>query len=229
MKLLCVHLECRSQPEDRNQNLRRINSMNLRLNLIDTLPPTILPIVNFHICLQAHFQHWRQYSIQLYIILYSIVVFCYVCCLQHDGGSVCCRRSRNPGYWNGDDSLHFDSSWDSCEGCFPFAGYRMVAVSWRNVFDVIATLALPETSRKEAVCKGADKPCFLSSLYFVSFRDRCNGTVNVLGDCVGVALVQHLSRQELQKMDELGIHHPRWSFNLCFWWIWRNIKKNRSL
>lgn len=92
-----------------------------------------------------------QYTAVYY--LYSIVVFCYVCCLQRDGGSVCYRRSRNPGYWNGDDSLHFDSSWDSCEGCFPFAGYRMVAVSWINVFDVIATLALPETSRKEAVSK----------------------------------------------------------------------------
>lgn len=113
--------------------------------------------------------NWRQYSIQLYIILYSVVVFCYVCCLQRDSGIVCYRRSRNPSYRNGNDSLHFDSSWDSCEGCFPFAGYRMVVVSWINVFDVIAILALPETSRKEGISKVLTNHAFwaLCTLYLL--------------------------------------------------------------
>ncbi|XP_027139422.1 excitatory amino acid transporter 3-like [Larimichthys crocea] len=31
--------------------------------------------------------------------------------------------------------------------------------------------------------------------------DRCNSTVNVLGDCVGVLIVEHLSKRELEEMD----------------------------
>ncbi|XP_068588829.1 excitatory amino acid transporter 3-like [Cebidichthys violaceus] len=36
---------------------------------------------------------------------------------------------------------------------------------------------------------------------FVSFRDRCNAAVNVMGDCVGVSLVHHLSGKELEEMN----------------------------
>lgn len=35
----------------------------------------------------------------------------------------------------------------------------------------------------------------------MSFRDRCNTTVNVLGDCIGVALVDRLSKKELKEED----------------------------
>lgn len=34
------------------------------------------------------------------------------------------------------------------------------------------------------------------------FRDRCNTVVNVLGDCIGVALVDQLSKRELEEMEE---------------------------
>lgn len=40
--------------------------------------------------------------------------------------------------------------------------------------------------------------------FFMSVRDRANTAVNVLGDCIGVALVDQLSRKELEEMDEPG-------------------------
>lgn len=36
----------------------------------------------------------------------------------------------------------------------------------------------------------------------MSFRDHCNTVVNVLGNCIGVALVNELSKKELEEMDE---------------------------
>lgn len=44
----------------------------------------------------------------------------------------------------------------------------------------------------------------LLSLFAVvcAFRDLCNASVSVLGDCFSVAVVQQLSRKDLDKMDE---------------------------
>ncbi|XP_067440403.1 excitatory amino acid transporter 3-like [Thunnus thynnus] len=34
--------------------------------------------------------------------------------------------------------------------------------------------------------------------------DRCNTVLNVMGDCIGVAIVSHMSRKELEELDEHG-------------------------
>ena len=38
-------------------------------------------------------------------------------------------------------------------------------------------------------------------LYLINFRDRCRTTINVLGDSIGCAVVEHLSRKELKMLD----------------------------
>lgn len=50
--------------------------------------------------------------------------------------------------------------------------------------------------------KVADIPCFHCLLWFVPFRDLCNTSASVLGDCLSMAVVQQLSRKDLDKMDE---------------------------
>lgn len=40
------------------------------------------------------------------------------------------------------------------------------------------------------------------ALCFVPFRDLCNASVSVPGDCFSVAVVQQLSRKDLDKIDE---------------------------
>ncbi|XP_031170189.1 excitatory amino acid transporter 3-like isoform X2 [Sander lucioperca] len=42
----------------------------------------------------------------------------------------------------------------------------------------------------------------LKTAAFTASRDRCNTVVNVLGDCVGVAMVNQLSLKELSEMEE---------------------------
>ena len=44
--------------------------------------------------------------------------------------------------------------------------------------------------------------CFHRLLWFVPSRELCNPSVSVLGDCFSVAVVQQLSRKDLDKMDE---------------------------
>jgi len=70
------------------------------------------------------------------------------------------------------------------------AGYRMAAVSVAQVFALLLNLISNSTLWERVFC--------------VSDRDRCNSVVDVLGDCVGVALVSHLSQQELAKLDDGG-------------------------
>lgn len=36
----------------------------------------------------------------------------------------------------------------------------------------------------------------------VPFRDRFNTVINVFGDCIGVSLIHHVSKDELERMDE---------------------------
>lgn len=36
----------------------------------------------------------------------------------------------------------------------------------------------------------------------VSFRDRCNSVVNVLGNCIGVAIVHQVSKGQLGEMEQ---------------------------
>ncbi|XP_045903953.1 excitatory amino acid transporter 3-like isoform X1 [Micropterus dolomieu] len=41
-------------------------------------------------------------------------------------------------------------------------------------------------------------------LVIESLLDRCNTSVSLVSDCIGVAVVEHLSRKELEQMDEQG-------------------------
>ncbi|XP_056265678.1 excitatory amino acid transporter 3-like isoform X2 [Pseudoliparis swirei] len=43
------------------------------------------------------------------------------------------------------------------------------------------------------------------------FLDRCNTVINVLGDCIGVTLVDRASKRDLEVLEELGQKMERWN------------------
>lgn len=74
----------------------------------------------------------------------------------------------------------------------------MAAVSLTSVLERITSPDIEQHSVNKLITSVSMVNCGLS------FRDRGNTAVNVLGDCLGVALVEHLSRKDLEEMDELG-------------------------
>uniref|UniRef100_A0A3Q3E3L5 Amino acid transporter n=1 Tax=Labrus bergylta TaxID=56723 RepID=A0A3Q3E3L5_9LABR len=89
-----------------------------------------------------------------------------------------------------------------------------ISLNFRQIFTIGMTAAVTSTGPADLPMTGAMSTFFILTAINVPAQEasmlvavewllyHCNTAVNVLGNCIGVAVVEHLSKKELEKLEE---------------------------